>query len=303
MISTNSFGQKNVASDSISVKYRVDTFYSDALNETRFIKIYLPNDFKSEKKYPVFFVLDEDWMFEPTMVFVKQLVDANIIPPSIVLGIHSSNRSKDLRLDLKGEFTESSRAFYKYITNDLIKYITKTISKPAFPILIGHSDAAVFSEKVLTETNQPFRAILSLSVQLAPGQFNEIKTFSDKHFSNFIYHFVASGTKDATYRLQSAMKLDSLFKTVNNPDLHLEAKIYNTDHFGVAIRSLIDGISFVFEDYEQPNDWNEAYLDSLRQLNSNPVHVIKDYLRKIEGIYNIDVQPTQEGLLSVGLLS
>ncbi len=299
-ISAAAFSQKKASYDTISYPYRIDSVYSNALKETRFIKIFLPDSFKEDKKYPVFFVLDENWMFEPTIVYLKQLVAANIVPPSIVVGVHSSNRSKDLRLDLNGDFTESSKAFYKYVTSDLIDYISKNVSKPAFPILIGHSDAAVFSEKVLTQPNQPFRAILSLSVQLAPGQFNEIKTFSSQHFSNSRYHFIASGTKDATHRLQSALKLDSLFKTVNNPDLHLKAKIYNTDHFGVAIRSLIDGISFVFQDYQQPNDWNEAYLDSLRQLNANPVDVIKNYLTKVDSIYHIDARPTEDGLLSVG---
>lgn len=299
-VSATTLSQKKVSYDTISYKYRIDSVYSNSLKERRFIKIYLPKGFREDIKYPVFFVLDENWMFEPTIVYLKQLVAANIVPPSIVVGVQSNNRSKDLRLDLNGDFTESSKAFYKYITSDLINYITKNLSKPAFSILIGHSDAAVFSEKVLTQVNQPFRAILSLSVQLAPGQFNEIKTFSTQHFSNCLYHFVASGTKDASRRLQSALKLDSFFKTVNNPDLHLKAEIYNTDHFGVAIRSLIDGISFVFGDYQQPNDWNEAYLDSLRQLNANPVDVIKNYLRRIDSIYHIDAQPTEDGLLSVG---
>lgn len=299
-ISAHSIAQQNISFDTLSYKYRIDTVYSNSLKETRFIKIYLPDSFHKSGKYPVFFVLDEDWMFEPTVAYVKQLVDAKIIPPSIVVGIHSNNRSNDLRLDLKGEFTENSKKFYQYITDDLISYLKERISKPAFPILIGHSDGAVFSEKALNQSTQPFRAIISLSIQLAPKQFDEISTYTRETFSNYIYHFVASGTKDATYRLQSAMKLDSFFKTVNNPHLRLRVHIYNTDHFGVAARALLDGISFVFEDYAQPNDWDEHYLDSLRHLNSDPVVVIKNYLKKIESIYNIDAKPTDEGLLSVG---
>ena len=293
------FSQTHFALDSVSYKFRIDTLYSDTLKETRFIKISFPPDYKKENKYPVFFVLDEDWMFEPTITNVKQLMEANIIPPAIVIGIHSKNRSKDLRLGLDGSFTESSRKFYHYISSEIIEYLSKNYTNPAFPILIGHSDGAVFSQKVLTQPNQPFRGIISLSIQLASGQFEEIKKFTQQHFSNHIYHFVASGSKDGTSRLNSALKIDSLFQTVNNPNIHLKTTIYNTDHFGVGIRGLNDGISFIFNDYMQENDFNEPLLDSLRKANSNPVAIIKEYLKKIEAIYNIEVLPKEEGIISV----
>ena len=70
------------------------------------------------------------------------LSNANIIPSSIVVGIHSNNRSNDLRLDMDGGFTEYSNKFYHYITSELRDYLTKTVTSPSFSILIGHSDGA-----------------------------------------------------------------------------------------------------------------------------------------------------------------
>jgi predicted alpha/beta superfamily hydrolase len=107
----SSVAQKNVSFDTISYKYRIDSIYSNALNETRFIKIYMPDNFHQNRKYPVFFLLDEDWMFEPVVAYVKQLADAKIIPISIVVGVYSNNRSNDFRLDLKGGFTENNKRF------------------------------------------------------------------------------------------------------------------------------------------------------------------------------------------------
>ncbi len=144
---SNCFGQSKFNVDSISYKFRCDTIFSDALKEKRIVKTWLPADYLKEKTYPVFFVLDEDWMFEPSMLQVKQFIDSKIIPPSIVVGIHSANRSKDLRLGIDGNFTENSAAFYTFLNTELFSYLSKTITKPAFPILIGHSDAAVFLRK------------------------------------------------------------------------------------------------------------------------------------------------------------
>lgn len=300
LTSIKGYSQTNFSFDSISYKYRIDTVYSDTLKEQRVIKIYIPSDFKKEKKYPVFFVLDEDWMFEPTVTNVKQLFDANIIPSSIVVGIHSNNRSKDLRLGIDGNFTENSKKFYYFISSEIENYLTKYLTKPAFSILIGHSDGAVFSEKVLTYPNQPFNSVISLSVQLANGQLNEIKNFTQQKFSNQTYHFIAGGTKDATYRLESAVRLDSLFNTVHNPALKLKVQVYNADHFAVAARALNDGISFTFNDYIQENDFNEPLLDSLRKSKVNPLKYVITSIKKINEIYNLETLPRVEGLLSVG---
>lgn len=297
--SMEGYSQTNFSFDSISYKYRTDTLYSDTLKEKRVIKIYLPNDFKKENKYPVFFVLDEDWMFEPTVTNVKQLFEANIIPSSIVVGIHSDNRSKDLRLGADGGFTDNSKKFYYFITSEIESYLTKYLTNPAFPILIGHSDGAVFSQKVLTTINQPFNSIISLSPQLADGQLNEIKN-TIQNQTNLTYHFVAGGTKDATYRLVSSLKLDSLFNTSHHPSIKFKVQIYNADHFAVASRALTDGIAFTFTDYIQENDFNEPLLDSLRKTKTNPLNYITSSIQKINKIYNIEALPRYEGLISVG---
>src|SRR5699024_7809310 len=107
--------------------------------------------------------------------------------------------------------TQGSENFYKYISKELLPYVSENITKSVFPIIIGHSDAAVFVEKIMVKNNQPFRAFLSLSPQLTKNQLNEIKAFATQKFENNLYHFVASGTSDATARLQSVKKLDSLF--------------------------------------------------------------------------------------------
>lgn len=282
----------------ISYDYRIDTLYSDTLKETRLIRVSLPEDFSREKTYPVFITLDASWMFEPVMVTVKQLAEAKIIPPSIVIGVQSNNRSKDLRMGSDGSFTPNSRAFYHYLNNELFAYLNKNITTPAFPVLIGHSDGAVFSQKAMVQQGQQFRAVLSLSPQLEKGQLQEIKAFTERNFPYCMYHFAASGTKDASGRLKAVVIEDSLFKTVQNPNLHLKSAIYEVDHFAVANRALTDGISFVFKDFLEDNDWDEVLLDSLRKTDANPIDIVKAYQQKIKRIYNLDIIPRDEGVFS-----
>lgn len=98
-------------------QYFVDTIPSQSLSAKRIIKVYLPAGYNAANKYPVIYVLDENWMFEPTVNDVVKLSAFKVIPACIVVGINSPNRSNDLRPDLNtGEFTATSRRFNDFLT-------------------------------------------------------------------------------------------------------------------------------------------------------------------------------------------
>lgn len=292
--------QNKTTADSFSYKFNVDTLYSDTLHQNRVIKVYLPEGFNKDKKYPVFYVLDASWMFEPTMAEVKQLISFNIIPPSIVVGVYSINRGNDLRVGLRdGELTESSKKFKYFLTNELVNYISTDYTASVFNILIGHSDGATFTHKILTEKGQPFRGIISLSQNLFGNQLQEYIDFSQRELPNNVYYFVASGTRDATPRNRSAYKLDSLFKINANVKLKSKRVNYEADHTGVAMKGLGEGISFVFSDFYEYNDWNDVLIDSLVKIKADPVTIIQANVDAIKNIYGIEIKPSRDGVMSL----
>ncbi len=75
--------------------------------------------------------------------------------------------------------------------------------------------------------------------------------------------------------------------------------IYNVDHFAVAERGLSDAIAFIFDDFVEDNDFDDALIDSLRKIMVSPLTYIKDYQNKIFKLYDINVQPREEGVISV----
>jgi len=151
----------------------------------------------------------------------------------------------------------------------------------------------------LTAYNQPFRGVISLSQNLVGMQLEDFLIFSKRLFQNNIYYFVASGTRDATSRLKSGCKLDSIFRLNSNKNLKLMQVLYAADHGGVAVRGLNDGISFVFSDYFQNNDWNQALIDSLTKLKADPIQIIQAEINRIQNIYGLDILPSREGILSL----
>lgn len=287
-------------SQSISRKYYIDTITSVSLNKNRAIRVYLPEGYKPADKYPVIYVLDENWMFGPVVSDVIKLQDFNVIPPCIVVGINSPNRSSDLTPNLTtGAFTASNKQFYDYLTREVPAYIASKYSSPAFNILVGHSDGATFAQNAMTANPAAFRGVICLSQNLFGNELEQYINYSKENFTGNNYYFVASGTRDATSRIQSGMKLDSLFRINSNPHLKVKHEVYAADHSGIAGIGLANGLSFVFSDYYQPNGWDRSLADSLRKINMDPTVLIENTLGRINKIYGIDAKADRSAIMDL----
>ena len=206
-------------------KYIVDSIYSTNIKDYRTVKVYLPTDYSEKQKYPIIFTLDGEWMFEPTVSESKILMDFDVIPKSIIVGVFHKNRNEDLGINWKtGEFEKNSMNFYNFLEQELIPKINSTYSSSGFNILVGHSNSATFSAKVLTQKGQPFKGFIALSQNLFGNQLQEYIKFTKETFNNIIFYFVASGKRDATPRIESGMKLDSLFKINQNKNFRTQVR-------------------------------------------------------------------------------
>ncbi len=285
IISASAIAQKNNI-DTLTYKYTVDSIYSSNLQDYRIINIYLPKDYSKDQKYPVIYTLDANWMFYPTMLETAVLTDFGVIPNSIVVGIHEKFRNKDLGFNWDtGEFNESGSKFYNYITRELVPKINSRYSTSGFNVLIGHSDGATFCGKVLTQKDQPFRGFIALSQRYVGNQMKEFINFTQQPHKKSIFYFVASGKRDATSRLHTGMKLDSLFALNQNSNLIFRQVLYDANHQGVAGEGLHNGISFVFSKYDHLSDWNQNLIDSLINHKVKPLEFLKQYAKKIKSIY------------------
>ena len=278
-------------------KYIVDSIYSTNIEDYRTVKVYLPTDYSEKQKYPIIFTLDGEWMFEPTVSESKILMDFDVIPKSIIVGVFHKNRNEDLGINWKtGEFEKNSMNFYNFLEQELIPKIKSTYSSSGFNILVGHSNSATFSAKVLTQKGQPFKGFIALSQNLFGNQLQEYKEFTKETFNNIIFYFVASGKRDATPRIESGMKLDSLFKINQNKNIRTQHSLYDADHSGIAGKGLNNGISHIFSEYKHYNDWNDKLIDSLLAKNISSINFINEHSKKMKDIYGIDFKVNQNDL-------
>lgn len=100
LLSASSFGNsQEKQSENIKYNFIKDSIFSNNTNEFRKFNVFLPEDYSESIIYPILYALDGESLFEPTIAISKTLMDYDIIPKSIIVGISNYNRNDDLNWD------------------------------------------------------------------------------------------------------------------------------------------------------------------------------------------------------------
>lgn len=291
--SYNLYAQKGHL-ETLNYEITVDSIFSNKINDYRTIKIYLPEEYSEDKKYPVIYTLDGDWMFSPLVSQSKVLMDFDVIPESIIVGIfhgHYEKRNSDLSWNWdNGKLTESSSFFYDFLAKELITHIDNKYSSSGFNALVGHSNSATFSHIILTKENQPFNGFIALSQNLSKSQLEKYAEFSKINHQKNKFYFVASGKFDNHNRLKTGIFLDSLFNTNKSNKLHVKHSLYNAEHNNIVGKALKDGIEHIFSMYKHYNGENISFIDSLHSKNINLIEFIEANENNIKETYGLQTR-------------
>ena len=290
-LSYNLYAQKEHL-ETLNNKIIVDSIFSNKINDNRTVKIYLPEEYSEDTKYPIIYTLDGDWMFSPLVNQLKVLIDFEVIPKSIVVGIfHDEKRNSDLSWDWNsGKLTESGSLFYQFLTEELVSYINTKFSSSGFNVLVGHSNSATFSHIILTKENQPFNGFIALSQNLSKSQIQKYAEFSKLNHQKNKFYFVASGKFDNHNRLKTGVYLDSLFNTYKPNKLHTKHSLYNAEHNNIVGKALKDGIEHIFSMYKHYNGENITFIDSLHSKNINLIEFIEANENNIKETYGLQTK-------------
>lgn len=174
-----------------------DTIPSDIFAETQQINIYLPAEYNpdSAATYPVIYLLDggldEDFFHMAGLIQFSSFWWVNYLPPSIVVGIVSTDRKRDLTYCPASTFTwpewmhayseeiyrnsGQSAKFMQYIEKELIPYVEKTYQCSGKRTLIGQSLAGLFATEILLKKPSLFNDYIIMSPSLWWGNESLLK--------------------------------------------------------------------------------------------------------------------------------
>ena len=164
---------------------QVRTLKSEILNETRTLKIWLPESYpESGDTYPVLYLLDA----EMSMRFAKAAATVAEFggegaPEMIVVGIENTDRNRDM---FPGKDGSKSGAddFLKFLTGELFPFIEARFRTTNYRILTGQSNSALFVSYALLKQPESFNAYFAISPMLGSRE-QEMLDLAKRSFTDF----------------------------------------------------------------------------------------------------------------------
>lgn len=302
--------QANAQSKYIIERGKVDSLYSDILQESREIYIQMPDSYDpgSTQKYPVVYVLDGESILDAAST-VYSYYWGGFMPEMIFIGISNlENRDRDL--------LESSSEFTSFLEKELIPFIESKYPVTTYRTLIGHSFGGLFTINTLLKHTDLFDNYLAIDPSLDRNDQELIKqskeAFSSRSFkgkSLFIslggqlhmqdYEItidnVMNDSSEATLFARSNIEFTKTAEAFPQNELNLMWKYYPHDlHGTVPLPSIMDGLIFLFtwfqmEDTDKFNNPDTPVEELLV--------VIRNREKKLQEHFGYKVPPYDEGLL------
>lgn len=289
-ITTLAYGQIESSVEEIKTTYTLVKLKSEYFpNEERIIKISLPKNYDSTKKYPVIYTLDGSSLFKMVSDYAhildNQTIEdgydsgTNVIPPVITVGLFHNNRALETAPNFnKLDYLKTPNKLKNFLFFELLPYINSNYSTSNYNCIIGHSNTAYFATNLMFQESNPFQSIIALSLVEGPPEFEEklIETLNSPLTNNY---FLAYGVKDNEFNLM-AKKIKA---KVSNKKVSV--KKYNANHTDLPATSLVDGIKYMFKAYRNFNNFKTA----INNKDFNIENYFNDYQENIKKHYGIDV--------------
>jgi len=264
-----SFGYSQKISDSVFVKSQ---------NLYRELTVSIPPSYKIDPKrtYPLLFLLDGDYLFDPFEGAIKYGYYWDDLPELIIVGLsQDKERDADCALDEASGLPEGSGAdFFEFIGGELIPYLQKKYRISPFKIIAGHDVTASFLNLYLYKDAPLFNAYISLSPELGL----EMETRIPERLAGFkqnIFYYQSSSDVDIKKMKEKITTLDTNIKAVVNPSLNYKYDDFKeASHYSLVLYSIPSALYHFFSTY-QPISTTE-FQEKIVKLESGYVNYLKN---------------------------
>ncbi|OYX26593.1 MAG: esterase [Flavobacteriales bacterium 32-35-8] len=268
------------------------TLESSKLGKTRELKIQLPRGYNNDKdkSYPLFIVLDGDYLFEAVAGNVDYYTYWEDMPEAIVVGVNQfDNRFDDSMYSSQNSLpVETGAAFFEFIGAELIPFIETTYRTGKFKVAIGHGETANFINYYLLKDQPLFQAYIAISPELAPKMITYLpERLSKIQTKTFYYLATTNNDSESIKKMTEALNAD--VKAIDNKNLLYKYDTFeNPTHYSVPTHALPNALESIFHVF-QPISKKE-YQENILKLETSPVTYLQEKYQMIKDLFGIEKQ-------------
>jgi predicted alpha/beta superfamily hydrolase len=225
-----------------------ESIQSRILDEKREILVSVPQ--QTKPNMPLLIVLDGEWTFSNVAVVVNHLTGNGRLPPMAVAGVVNTNRGRDLMPAFDGpDFANGpSDKFLKFLADELIPQLTSEYSLGKYHILLGHSNAGMFSLYAFIRRPEIFQANLAISPSY--GLDDRFVTLLGKAIArpapNPRFVFIGAGGDEESDISVGALRFAKTFEASPNADLEYHYEVFPGETHGtVGLRAFYRGLELL----------------------------------------------------------
>lgn len=278
--------------NSLNAQVKYETIESAKLGETRELKIQFPRgyDANSDKRYPLFIVLDGDYLFEAVAGNVDYYAYWEDMPAAIVVGINQYDKRYDdcMYSEQNSLPIETGANFFEFIGIELIPYLEKKYKTANFRIAVGHGETANYINYFLLKPNPIFSGYITISPELAPKMLDYLPEVLGKIPSKTFY-YLANTNNDSPSIKKMTNALNTDISALDNKNLFYKFNNFeNPSHYSVPTHAIPNAIEAIFKVF-QPISKDE-YTETILKLEGSPVAYLEEKYKTIYELFGIKKQ-------------
>lgn len=267
-----------------------DTIHSQKLDEDRVIQISVPESYQKNpgKKYPLLFLLDGDYLFDPFTGALSYGAYWDDLPEMIVVGVNqnkNNERETDCAVNAEsGLPEEKGEKFFEFI-GEVVASVEKQYRISPFRIIAGHDVTAGFMNFYLYKDQPLFNAYISMGAELPTDMETRIpERLAAIQEPIFYYHSTADG--DVKKMQTRILALDDAAKKINRPTLNYKFDEFKgASHYSLVLHSIPSALYQFFAVYQPIS--SAEFNDKIVKLPSGYVDYLVakyDLLEKVLGM-------------------
>ena len=225
-----------------------ESIQSKILGEKREILVSVPK--QTKPNMPLLIVLDGEWTFSNAAVIVNHLTGNGRLPPMVVAGVVNTNRGRDLMPTFEGAgFADGpSNKFLAFLADELIPQLTSEYSLGKYRILLGHSNAGMFSLYAFIRRPEVFQANLAMSPSY--GLDDRFVALLGKAIAKPApkprFVFIGAGGDEEADISVGALRFAKTFESSPNADVEYHYEVFPGETHGtVGLRAFYRGLEFL----------------------------------------------------------
>ena len=278
------------------------TVESKILRQKRDIKIQLPRNYNSnsEKTYPVIYVLDGDYLFEPVAGNVDYFSYWEDMPEAIVVGINQIGaREGDTSYDQSNYFPVDGGAdFFEFLGMELMPLIDEQYRTARFSIAIGHDITANFINYYLFKENPLFKGYINLSPDYAPEMHDRI--FNALEFSEQkLWYYTATGSQDIEKLHSDITTFNNQMKELSNELVHYYYNDFKgQNHYNLVGKAIPSALEKMFAIYRPITQYDYQQLIEDEETTEY-FQYLEDKYEQIEELYELEINVRTNDILAI----